>query len=255
MGIRKRSWVAAAVLLFGTAAAVGAEGESARDQWKFKGEVYLWGASIKGDTNANDPIDIEFRGLLKNLDFAFMGTFAASKDKWTLFTDLVYLDVEDDYKSTANIIGRPIETKVDVELEGFITTLWGAYTFPETENTALQGLAGARYLWIEVDMAFDIGNRKVKTSPSGHVWDGVVGMRGTTQLNDKWYLAYYGDVGTGESDLTWQALAAINYRFKKVDAVFGYRYLRWNFDEGTSFGKEIDDLYLSGPFAGVKFRF
>ena len=34
-----------------------------------------------------------------------------------------------------------------------------------------------------------------------------------------------------------------------------HRYIRWNFDEGTSFGKEIDNLYLSGPMAGVKFQF
>lgn len=243
-------------LLLAAGLPVGAATEEpAPHQWKFNGEVYLWGASIKGDTTAGDPIDIEFSDLLKNLDFAFMGTFAARKDKWTLFTDLIYLDVEDDYKSTANIIGHPIETKVDVELKGFITTLGGAYAFMETDSTALDVLAGARYLWIEIDMEFDIGAQKKKTSPSGHVWDGVVGVRGKTRINDKWYLTYYGDVGTGESDLTWQALAAINYKFKKVDAVLGYRYLRWNFDDGTNLGEAIDDLYFNGPFAGVKFQF
>ena len=56
--------------------------------------------------------------------------------------------------------------------------------------------------------------------------------------------------GAADSDLTWQALAGVNYRFSKADAVFGYRYLAYDFDEGNVF----DKLNLSSPFAGVKFR-
>ena len=67
---------------------------------------------------------------------------------------------------------------------------------------------------------FEIGERvSDKVSESGHVWDGVVGLRGATDLNERWYITYYADVGTGDSDLTWQGLAAVNYRFSKVDAV------------------------------------
>jgi hypothetical protein len=53
--------------------------------------------------------------------------------------------------------------------------------------------------------------------------------------------------------MTWQALGAINYRFQRVDAVVGYRYLDWDFDDGDMLN--FDDLNLSGPFAGVKFLF
>jgi hypothetical protein len=58
-------------------------------------------------------------------------------------------------------------------------------------------------------------------------------------------------VGAGGSNLTWQALVAISYRFQRVDAVVGCRYLEYDFDDSEVF----DDLNLSGPFAGVKFRF
>ena len=56
--------------------------------------------------------------------------------------------------------------------------------------------------------------------------------------------------GTGDSDYTWQASTGLNYRFKKVDATFGYRYLTWESDGGS-----IDDITIKGPFAGVKFFF
>lgn len=181
-----------------------------------------------------------------------MATLAAARDKWTLFADLIYLDVDDDTKSTANIVGFPVRLKVDVELKGFVSTLGGAYSFLETDTTRLNLLAGARYLWLDAELELDIGSLiKGKVSDSGHVWDGIVGLRGKTNLNDKWYVTYAADVGTGDSELTWQALAAISYRFQKLDAVVGYRYLEWDFDDNEVF----DDLDLSGPFAGAKFRF
>ncbi|MEZ5592554.1 MAG: hypothetical protein R3F53_18370 [Gammaproteobacteria bacterium] len=59
------------------------------------------------------------------------------------------------------------------------------------------------------------------------------------------------DVGTGQSDLTWQAFAGVGYRFGKLDALMGYRYIDWDFDDNDVF----DDLNLSGVFIGAKFWF
>jgi hypothetical protein len=149
------------------------------------------------------------------------------------------------------IIGR-LATVIDAELKAFISTLGGAYSVLETESTRLNLLAGVRYLWLDGELKFDIDSLiKEKVSDSGHNWDGIVGLRGKTDLNEKRYLTYYADVGAGDSDLTWQARAAISYRFDKVDAVVGYRYLDYDFDDSQVF----DDLNLGGPFAGVKFRF
>jgi len=70
-------------------------------------------------------------------------------------------------------------------------------------------------------------------------------------LTKKWYLPFYGDVGTGDSDLTWQVLAGIGYKFKWFDVVAAYRYLDWDFDDNPA----IDDLNFSGPIVGIKFVF
>ena len=236
--------------LFSSSPVAATEGSDS-DGWEFGAQAYVWGASIGGTSAAGDDIDISFSDIIDNLDFALMDILAAGKDKWSLFADMIYLNVEDDQNSTAKIVGIPVKTDVNVQLEGFVSTLGGAYRFMETSATSLNVLAGARYLWLEVDLEARLGNRTRDFSDSGHVWDGIVGLRGKTNLNDKWYLHYYADVGTGDSDLTWQALAGINYRFKRVDAVLGYRYLDWDFDDN----EVLDDLNLSGPFAGVKFRF
>lgn len=238
-------------LLVALAMPVAAVDSSTSGDWQFAGEAYLWGASIGGRSAAGDDIDIDFDGLIDNLDMGLMATLAARKDKWSLYTDIVYLDVEDDQKSTALLIGRPIQTDIDVELKGWIVTAAGGYSVIEADRHSLELLGGARYLWLEADLEFDLGATKLKYSDSGHIWDGIVGMRGKVELADKWYLTGYLDAGAGDSDSTWQAKAALNYRFRKVDAVVGYRYLDWDFDDNDTF----DDLNLSGPYAGVKFRF
>jgi hypothetical protein len=246
------AWLLAGVLLLLTTSPVAAEQDPGSDKWRFGGEVYLWGAGIGATTVTGDDIDITFSDIMKNLDIALMGTLAARRDKWTLFADIIYLDVSADDKSTANIIGRPVKTKVEVGLKGFITTLAGAYTVMETDATRLDLLGGARHFSLDADLKFDIGRTKEMYSDSDHVWDGIIGIRGDTKLNEKWYLTYYLDAGTGDTDLTWQARTGISYKFEKADVHFGYRYLEWDFDDNND---TFDDLNISGPFVGVRFRF
>lgn len=84
------------------------------------------------------------------------------------------------------------------------------------------------------------------------VWDGFIGLAGKTRLNDKWSLTYYGDVGGGGSDMTWQAHASVDYSVTKtIDLTAGYRHMDWQFDD---FGP-LDELYVTGPYVGAKFRF
>jgi hypothetical protein len=53
----------------------------------------------------------------------------------------------------------------------------------------------------------------------------------------------------GDSESSCQALAGLNYQFRKFDASFGYRYLTWNNDG------QIEGLTIKGPYAGVRFMF
>jgi hypothetical protein len=258
--------LAGAVLLGMSVPVAAAEGSNKRDdwfgggvagRWAYGAEIYLWGASVGGETTSGNSVDVKFNDLIKNLKLGFMGAFGATRDKWTLFADLIYLDVEDNTKSTVSVLGNPVRTKVDLTLKGFITTFGGAYRFLETDTTRLNVLAGARYLWLETDLDLNLDlddlGLSASGSESGYLWDGIVGLRGKTNLNEKWYLTYYADVGTGNSEITWQALGAVNYRFQRFDASLGYRYAEWRVDDGALLNFEKLDLH--GPFLGLKFRF
>ena len=230
--------------------------ESGGDDWQFDAALYLWGGGIGGTTSGGDDIDISLSDLLDNLDMAFMGLMQAHKGKWTLLADVVYLKVSNEQTSTANIIDRPVKAKLDFSMKSWIVSAAAAYAIRETDRTRLDVLAGGRYLYMDTGLDFSIsaggpyGPWRQKVADSAHFVDGIVGLRGRTELSEKWYLTYYADIGAGDSDLTWQLLAGFNYRFSKVDAAFGYRYLKWKFSDEI-----LDELDVNGPYAGVRFSF
>lgn len=118
----------------------------------------------------------------------------------------------------------------------------------ETGNVAKT----CRYFDLETNIGVDLGiGPAVDVSDSSSVLDAFVGVKGYADLGERWHMTYYADVGTGESDLTWQALVDFNYEFSKFDVGIGHRVLGWQSD-----GKGlIDDLRFSGPYAGMAFNF
>jgi hypothetical protein len=84
-------------------------------------------------------------------------------------------------------------------------------------------------------------------------WDAVVGMKGRATLGAgrHWYIPYYVDVGTGESDLTWQVMAGLAYSFDTIAVTGVWRYL--DYDLGNS--RPIESVDFNGPALGVTFRF
>ena len=228
-----------------------AETGSDQDGWKFGGSAYLWAAGVEGTDAAGDEIDVSFSDIAKDLDGGLMGIISARKGKWTLLADIIYLSINQETSSTANIIGVPEKVDVDVKLEGFVSTLFAAYRVQESDMSSVDLLVGARYFRVDVDLDVDVGASKTKASDSGDVLDGIIGAQVLLNLSDKWYLSCYADVGTGDSKRTWQVWPGFGYRLEKVDVVAGYRHLEWESDDGDT----IDDINFSGPMLGAKFRF
>ena len=59
------------------------------------------------------------------------------------------------------------------------------------------------------------------------------------------------DVGTGDSDLTWQAMLGAGYAFDWGDLVAVWRYLDYDMPSGDL----VENLDANGPAIGVTFKF
>lgn len=221
------------------------------DSWKVQGAIYLWGAGIEGTTTEGDKIDVSFDDLVEDLEMGYMGTMEARKGRWGLLLDVIYLDVEGEDSATANLVRRSFEVDLKLGLKAWIVTAGASYSLFESDTSEMYLMGGARYLYMDADLDFRLGPFSEKYSDSGHVLDGIVGLRGRSELNTNWYLNYHVDAGAGDSDLVWNVLVGLNYRFEKADLTFGYRHMAWEFDDNDTF----EDLDISGPYLGMRVHF
>lgn len=261
-GQRRRFWhlFVIVLLLFSMPMSVlaGQEAPSGSD-WNFFMQLNLWAPDFNITTASGADIEIGIDDIVDNLDFAYMGTLGAQRDKWTFLTDVIYLDLEhsDNYDIVNNALLQLELT--NIELEGWIVTPMVSYNILASERLRLDVLAGARYLWLELDTEtrrrFLGTTSKESDSRSFDVWNGIIGVRGEVDLPGKWFIPYYVDAGAGETEFTWQAYAAVAYRFGRFDVALGYRHLKWEFDEDDTGGDVFDDLELTGPMIGIKYRF
>jgi len=235
-------------------------GPASTDAWQFSAALYLWGADVGGETRSGSTIEVDFGDIVDNLEMAFMGTFQVRKGKWSFLTDVIYLDISADNTVNATVPGGAgqidVTTRADLDLTGWVLQFAGTYNLLTRGMSTLDVLGGLRYLDLDMDLEANLGalgpDKSRALSESDSVWDGIIGVTGNISLSKRWYIPYYLDMGTGESDFTWQAVGGIGFRAAKwVDLALVYRYLAWNFDSDMA----IDDLDFSGPAFGAIFRF
>jgi hypothetical protein len=231
------------------------------DGWQFKAQAYGWLPTIEGTLPNGDDMELEIDDILDNLDFTFMGVLEAQKGKWSIVPDIVYLKLSADEGGNTTVDPMPgnnfvIPTRVDfgVEMEAWIVNLAGGYSVYQSNTHDFQVLAGVRYLSLEVTAELDASIIPGETVVDGRdeTWDGIVGVRGVKKLSDKWWFNYRFDVGAGDSDQTWNAVAQLGRQYDWGSAVLGYRYLHYDFDSNF---KLQEDLDVYGPLIGVAWEF
>jgi hypothetical protein len=252
-----------------TALPVAAE-SSASDAWAFTVTPYLWLPTINGSLkydlpsfNTNAEVETGPNDYLSNLEFALMVSGEARKDKWSIFSDLIYLDFGDENSRVKTVGGSHVSATVDLGTQSSITggvwTLVGGYAAVQNPQATLDVIGGFRYLSLEASTDWTLSGPIGLLPPAGSVsqkddlWDAIVGVRGRVKLGDNsnWSMPYYADVGTGSSALTWQAMVGVAYSWSWGNVGLVYRHLAYDM-EGD---KLLQDVEFSGPALGAAFHF
>ena len=66
----------------------------------------------------------------------------------------------------------------------------------------------------------------------------------------EWFVPFYADVGTGESDLTYMLFGGLGYQFRWGSVLAGWRYVDYKFKSDS----QIERLDFNGPMVGVGFN-
>jgi hypothetical protein len=250
---------------------------NAEEDWKFSLTPYLWLPNVNGTLKyavppgggAKPEVDTGPNNYLENLSFALMLAGEARKGKWSLFTDLIYLDFDKEGSAVKAVnfggdrVSSTLNSSTRSSLKGVAWTFGAGYTVVQGPKHTLDLLGGLRDFALKASSDWQLG--AAISGPNGQtfaqsgsisqredLWDVIVGLRGRLKLGEgSWFLPYYVDAGTGSSKLTAQALAGVGYAFKWGELVGTYRYVLYDMkDDGL-----LQDIRFAGPAIGATFRF
>lgn len=263
------------------------EAQDERDEWAFQLTPYLWLPTIDGALKYNIPpgsggspeISVGPTDWLKLLNAGLLLSGNATKGRFGLYGDLIFLSLESEndgrvlsVDDTISVPGTriPIPVSADFslstrsDLDALLISLAAGYQFASTERSSSVVFAGIRYLDVDVTSAWDL-TAEITVPGTGVVLpamgqvgtgatlvDGIVGLRGYKEMGDsKWIAQYYLDVGAGDSDLTWNAMAGVARQYDWGELVIAYRHLEY--DQASD--KLLQDFSFSGPGIGGRFTF
>jgi hypothetical protein len=177
-------------------------------QWQFAITPYLWLPNIDGTLKYNVPpgtsgrpeVEVGPNDYLEHLKFAVMLNAEVRKAKWSVFTDVIYLNFSKETSKIKSIDfgGDQVSSSIDVgtesSLKGATWTLAGGYSVLRGDLGRLDLLAGFRYFGLKASTDWNL--MAVVSGPAGgqvfprsgsisqreDLWDGVIGLRGDVSV-------------------------------------------------------------------------
>ena len=281
--IRRQRFVTRMVLLAAMTAMIftapaQAQSVASADQWKFSITPYLWLPNVNGTLKYSIPpgaggspeVEAGPNDYLQNLQSVIMLSGEARKDRWSVFTDVIYLAFSDEKSSVksvnfgGDVVSSSLNLATSSSLRGTAWTLGAGYAVQTGQPVKLDVFGGLRYFSLQASTSWQLegvingpgpGQTFPRTggiSAGADLWDGIIGVRGRVPLGiSDWSIPYYLDIGAGSSQLTWQGMIGIAYTFKWGDVTLAYRNLYYDQKDD----KLVQNLRFDGPALGATFRF
>lgn len=244
--------------------------DASAEDWGFSLGIYGYFPDLSGRTSfptANpEGFEIGIDSILDNLDFTFQGNFDARNGRWGIMTDVIYLDIGNGRTQyTQGSVGDmsiPAEARasVDLDIKTLLWTTTAYYRLIDETDHSLDFMFGVRYADMEQTLTWNLEGsvgsiplpaRSGSSEIGEDFLDAIVGLRGHAAFGDGgWFMPYYADIGTGDSDLTWQAALGVGYEFDWGELKAGWRYLSYDLPSDGA----IEELEMSGPQLGARWR-
>jgi len=221
-------------------------------EWKHEFAPYLWGSAMEGTVGigpVTGEAEMSFSDILDDLEFGFMGTYRASRDRYSITVDAIYMGLGVTEKGP----GGALKADIDVDQIG----LEADFGYAVGDRVTLLG--GLRYVSLDADLRVTgpLGNELTASEEQDWV-DPVIGAIYTWPFADQWTLNLRGDIGGCGigSDFAWQGIATLRWQFSPRAALgLAYRYLDMDYEDGKGSNYFKYDMATSGPAMGVIFTF
>lgn len=217
----------------------------------------LNGESISGESSIGD--------VLSKLNGGLLGRLEIWRKKWGFVFDGKYLGLGEEI--SAPIFGQPLllykgETKIGI-LDFFFsyTLLDLPFGLPHNENKpfrfVFQPYTGIR--WEIFDFNLNFVNFLFVEENKQWV-ELAFGANMEVWLSQRWFLTFRGDAsgfGIGNaSDITWQFVSLLGYRFPKIFGLYlGYQLYGVDLSTHVDFISLKYEAFLHGPYLGFSFYY
>ncbi|HET7203247.1 MAG TPA: TonB-dependent receptor, partial [Steroidobacteraceae bacterium] len=149
-------------------------------EWQHELAPYVWGAGMSGQTGVGDvvgDVDMSFGDILEDLELAFMGVYRATKDRFSVTADVVFMGLGSTERGPGGVL------KADIDMDQTALEVDGGYQVMDR----LTLLAGLRYIDLQVDTRITGPSGGVNEASSGEDWvDPVIGAIYEAPLSDAW---------------------------------------------------------------------
>jgi hypothetical protein len=211
-------------------------------------------------------IEVDPGKVLDNTAYGFQGTYALQKNEMGFMFDMYNMNVDGQESLIKGVLlnGQPAPSDLvlggKMDISGWMYSLVGTYQVNTAPLRPIYVYAGMKYLDLTTDFDWEateyastpplVTAGKIKDDTTS--WDGIVGLRGEAILRNGWFVPYGAEIGTGDSDVTWQAYLGAGYRYKWGNISARYRYVAYQFQEDEY---ALNDFKLGDAMLGVTLRF
>jgi hypothetical protein len=231
-------------LVLGICALSAGSAWAAPHGWKFELTPYVWAAGIDGDIEVNGrkvDADMGFEDLVDKVSIG--GSFLAviQKGRWVNWLQVDYLGLSDDEN-----VPSPDATEVNIESDTlYLTAATGIQVGLWREGQTLDIMGGIRYVRMDNELTISgVGS----FDETMDIYDGVLVLRPSWPLSERWRFNPTLSIGAGDSDLTYELQPQFQFNFTETWAMrIGYR--RLYYDSEGSRGNSFDGAF-HGFFIG-----
>jgi len=229
----------------------------AKKKWTFLVEPYFMFPSMNGTTGVGELPDTELDAspddIFSNFKIGYMLNFEMAYDRWVMYADEIYMNLEQDTKT-----GTVVKSG-EVSAKQFAWETGGLYRL----LPFLEAGVGFRLNNIKVETNIVTNNggggTVNRTRELNQTWvDPIIVARIKSKLSKKFVYLLRGDIGGFGigSDFAWQIQAYAGYRFSRLfEVTAGYRVLSADYNTGSGQDRFKYDVDTFGPVIRVGFNF
>ena len=207
----------------------------ATDQWRYDVTPYLWAIGVSGSiSHGGDTIakvSLNPGDVLSDLKMAGMVVAKAQRGRLGLYLDALYGDLG----NTASKTVGPLSLSANTSLKLSMVTLAPSYRLYDSSAVFLDGLVGARYLWLDAKTTVSATGftQQLSAQSTTNITVPVAGVKGRFSLGDSdYFVPFYVDVGAGEkSTFTTQAYLGIGRSFDWGDLSLNAKNVYYQFNQ------------------------